>query len=1063
MAELDRGVGLMGKFDFDMAREIFATLAKQHPDWYEATLDFAIATLNRQHDGDEALAREALQSLRVKRPDDLRVLYLQGLIALHGESPAAAEPLLRRVVEADANDSYAAYFLAQALLRQQRAADALALFDRAVALDPQLRSAHYGAAQALQRLGRTDEATRRLDEFSRQRNNPLARLAEFKYTRMGSKSEAIGATRPATARARPSGPLFAPPTSLTGPALPAKSNPVASAVDIDGDGRIDIYVPGGKSARSNVFLARDGGFEAQPSHPLAAIASVEFAAWGDIDNDGLVDVLLCRSGAPPLLMRQDPRGTWTSLATPALAKLGDARDCMLFDADHDGDLDIAVVTARGERVIVSNNGDRTFRSLGDRFPALPAGSRASQFVAADVDNDRDLDLVILHERGPHELLQNELLWKWQRAKGFDALANEPAIAAVAADLDANGEMDIVTLTPDLGVRRWKRGRDSRWTSTTLVPASNAPAPGVRAQLAVVDLDGDGRAEIIATSERGLTVWRLTDTGTERVFDLNDTTVVAWTVATLDDKGPTLITHHRNGKVLRHAPGTGRTPFALLTLRGRADPAQSIRSNASGIGARVAARIEGRNVLADTLRPSSGPGQSLTPLAIGVADAPRIDFVTIDWSDGVFQTETDVRVREPQTIVETQRQLSSCPLLFVWDGRRYAFISDLLGVGGLGYMVAPNQYAPPRPWENFLLPSGIPASQDNRFRLKIAEPMEETAYLDQVKLVAHDLPPGWDMVLDERMQIGVPDVTGQPRYFHRQVVPLRATNSRGDDVTELLRVADGNPADPGALDPRFIGRLARNHVLTLEFDVDLDRRVGAPVLIADGWIEYPYSQTMFAAWQAKADYRAPTIEAKGRDGRWQVVWREFGYPAGMPRTMSLPLRALPKGTRALRLSTNQQIYWDRIAVAWSEPADVVTHELALTSADVRATGFPRRSTREHQLPDYDYDRRKPLWDTRVQTGAYTAFGPADALIATHDDAFAVIGPGDELHVEFDANLPALPPGWTRRFVLETRGFAKDMDLYTRDGNTVGPLPSTGMNAGIRDRLHQRFNTRFAAGR
>ena len=61
---------------------------------------------------------------------------------------------------------------------------------------------------------------------------------------------------------------------------------------------------------------------------------------------------------------------------------------------------------------------------------------------------------------------------------------------------------------------------------------------------------------------------------------------------------------------------------------------------------------------------------------------------------------------------------------------------------------------------------------------------------------------------------------------------------------------------------------------------------------DGWVEYPYAQTVFAAWQAGAPYLAPTLEARDGDGRWHVVAREFGYPAGMPRRMTFPLPAAP---------------------------------------------------------------------------------------------------------------------------------------------------------------------------
>ena len=236
-----------------------------------------------------------------------------------------------------------------------------------------------------------------------------------------------------------------------------------------------------------------------------------------------------------------------------------------------------------------------------------------------------------------------------------------------------------------------------------------------------------------------------------------------------------------------------------------------------------------------------------------------------------------------------------------------------------------------------------------------------------------------------------------------------------------------------------------------------------LLMIDGWVEYPYSQTMFAAWQAQAVWQAPTLEARGADGQWQVVLPEFGYPAGMPRRMSVPLTGLPPGTRALRLRTNQEVYWDRIAVVKAEnPPQVRQHALPLLTAEVAESGFARRTTGPQRQPHYDYERRSPLWDTRHMAGWYTALGPAEKLLAAVDDATAIIGPGEEVHLEFDATLPPLPAGWSRRFVLESNGWAKDMDLYTADGSTLEPLPSSGRPPGPRTALHARYNTRYRAG-
>ena len=105
------------------------------------------------------------------------------------------------------------------------------------------------------------------------------------------------------------------------------------------------------------------------------------------------------------------------------------------------------------------------------------------------------------------------------------------------------------------------------------------------------------------------------------------------------------------------------------------------------------------------------------------------------------------------------------MLFAWDGERYAFVTDLLGVGGIGYAVGPGEYAEPRPWENLLLPRGRCCSRaTDALELKLGEPMEEACYLDAARLVAYDLPPGWQLVLDERMGIAGPEPTGRARLL-----------------------------------------------------------------------------------------------------------------------------------------------------------------------------------------------------------------------------------------------------------------------------------------------------------
>ncbi len=504
----------------------------------------------------------------------------------------------------------------------------------------------------------------------------------------------------------------------------------------------------------------------------------------------------------------------------------------------------------------------------------------------------------------------------------------------------------------------------------------------------------------------------------------------------------------------------------------------MRSNASGIGTRLTARIGSEWSSTTTWRIGSGPGQSLQPVSIGLGPAPHVDALAIDWSDGVTQSELWLMAGSRRTLVETQRQISSCPVIFAWNGREHAFVTDCLGVGGLGYLVEPGVYAPPRPWEHVLLGPGALVADRGAYRLKLAEPMEEACWIDGARLVAYDLPAGWSMAVDERMGIHDPQPTGAPIFWRTEHLPTAVATAHGagragqhdaasmgasaakSSLDAVLR-ADRVALDPGPLDHRHIGRLQSDHVVELEFGRDLAALKDA-WLVMDGWIEYPYCQTMFAAWQAGAAFRAPSLEARGADGTWTMVAEQFGYPAGMPRRAMLPLPVLPAGTTALRLSTNHQIYWDRLAVIEAEPAPVDPVTCAARSAAVARRGYALRSTGPQFLPHYDDARAVPLWDCRVQVGEYTQLGDCLPLTATQDDACAIFAGGEELQLSFEA--PSEPAGRTRHWVLELDGWCKDMDLFTKDGETLDPQPMRGeaRSPGAQV-LHERLNTRLQGGR
>ncbi|MBV9406074.1 MAG: hypothetical protein JO211_12080, partial [Acidobacteriaceae bacterium] len=78
--------------------------------------------------------------------------------------------------------------------------------------------------------------------------------------------------------------------------------------------------------------------------------------------------------------------------------------------------------------------------------------------------------------------------------------------------------------------------------------------------------------------------------------------------------------------------------------------------------------------------------------------------------------------------------------------------------------------------------------------------------------------------------------------------------------------------------------------------------------------------------------------------------------------------------------------------------------------------------------------------------YTHYGDVRELVNSVDDKLTIMGSGDELRLTYPStNLPALPAGWTRDFLLLVDGWAKDADANTAFSQSVMPLPFHAMSA------------------
>lgn len=1088
----NRGVALMGRFDYRSAVDIFGELSARKPQLHDVRTNLAIALKNRQETDDGELALEQLKIVLAEQPDNLRANYVAGVLQLYLGRVDLAAAYFEAVIAIDPQDAYTHYYLGQCKLRSDDPSGALISYQTAIVLDPYLRSAYYSAAQILRRLDRNEEANAQLSLFKRFENNPRARLAEFKYTRMGPMSlAAVVGEQTITEEGLPipTGPLFAErrlvssfkDTKLAKASFDTQSSSAGiTTVDFDQDGTQDLFLQGNGVSKNRLLLStqfgdQQSGFIENSSHPWSKVSDINAVAWGDVDNNGLVDVYLCRTGANQLWL-QMTEGAWTRSGDYENTNdINDCTDATFVDADHDGDLDILIANRAAGNNLLNNNRDGTFRSLADKLGNAAKPGNTRHIMTSDIDGDNDIDLIFINETTPHVVLINDRLWNYVPSTNDEEFRNSSIISLAAADLDADGQTELISIDKQGIVKLWQIGDGNQWRSTVLYQSTLPNVDSVN--LVLLDLNGNGHAELVLLAAGAFEVIALTPVSKD----------IGWTAALVvleEYIGGAAIPINRSlhgssfialgqedGQMglLEWGPGAGRFKFATLAFSGKHDAAETMRSNHSGIGTQVSVRNGSQWSRDDTHKHSSLRGFSLQPLSIGLAGKTKADFIAIDWSDGVYQTELDLDSSAIHRVSEEQRQLGSCPVLFVWNGTKFDFVTDILGVAAQGFLVEPGTIMPPRPWERVTFPPGSLASKDGRIMFKVTEPMEENSYIDSLSLESYDVPADWQIIVDERMGTGAPKVTGETMFYQKSLSPARAYNEAGENVLASILEHDQYAMPPGEIDRRYIGLLKAPESLTIEFDQTIDhhsdRPLALPVLVAENWLELPYSQTHFAAWQAGRQYQSISLEARDAAGDWLMVYPEFGIPGGMPRTMSLPLPSLPAGTQALRFSWNRELYWDRVRIVYTEqaPTNIAVQKSAPTLAKVIKSGFYERVNHPQRRPEYVYQKRKTFADVRYPTGFYTRLGEMTDLVSKADDALAIIGPGEEIHVEFE-ELPPPAPGLERWYVLETKGWAKDSDRYTHQGDTVGPLPRAHPDSSSEaiEALHQKYNTRFQSG-
>ncbi len=903
-------------------------------------------------------------------------------------------------------------------------------------------SVYVAALYRMSRLhveaGRMEPASAAMDEFQRLQDQGIT-APDNEQVERGSFG-VLAPPRPQTVAAAaplpPAAPLLAPTTLV---AWPGTLGVRAITLQDDRAYAITTKVAAPMQRAPELLLwgsggvalaarGADGAFTVTVIDPRAATT----AAALDWDKDGDLDLIAAQGSE--LHGYANERGSFVAAVTVSAKLTAPAADLVAVDYDHDGDLDLFVVGTFGALLLRDDGLAQGGALTIDRDSGVAVEGACTWCAIEDLDCDQDVDLLTGSTQGTW-LFDNLRGGHFRRRDGVLPAPFHGARAPLLGDFDQDGRPD--------GARAGALGH---FGPDFTFRAATSGAPGAGGELvAQGDLDRDGRSDGFGVRDGAATLVPALASGTAEWKGPTCGEALPTTIVDVDaDGGPDL---------LFGAVGTvSWTRVAASTHSGMRLTLVGVKDNRRGVGAVV--ELRAREVYTRLYWDGE-------PRLLGLGAHAQADFIRVTWPNGVVQTVTDCAAGSAQVIEQKEGLVGSCPFLYTWNGTRYEFITDVLGITPLGLPMAPGMLVPPDHDEYVLIRGEQLAPRDGSYDLQLTEELREVTYLDRVRLDVVDHPDGSEIYPNERFTFP-PFPEAKTHLVVAPRAPIEATGSDGGDWRAALAQADGElampfapyrPAEAGEThSPTWGGQfqgLAPRHWLELRFDPSDLAQAKLLRLVMTGWFFWTdASVNVAAARTPTVRFEPPVLQVPDGAGGWRDAGPPIGFPAGKLKSMVIDVSdLLPRHDPRLRLVSTLRLYWDSIRLAIDDgTTPFTTTSIEPASARLWERGFSASQLLpgHQQLEWFDWDRlaSEPRWNQHP--GSYTRLGDVLPLTGAIDDRFVVMGSGDALHLRFPATgLPPLAAGWRRDFLLFVDGWAKDRDANSVEALHVEPLPFHGM--------------------